>query len=76
MTGKLFGILLMALIVILAWKWLRGGSKPPAPRPRGDDGQRDERREKVIELEQDADGVYRPRGEHSGNDQDNRTKKP
>ncbi len=73
MTGKLFGILLMALAAILAWKWLRGSSpRPPAPRA-GDTGQhgsdgRDNTDARTIELERDADGVYRPK--NSRNDKD------
>ncbi len=72
MGGKLFSYLLMVLAAIVAWKWLRrgGNTQPPATRPRqqgqGDANAGATRRqgeERVIELERDADGVYRPRDE-------------
>ena len=66
MGGKLLGILFMALAAIFAFKWLRGQNKPPrppAPRREQASSEREERPEKVIELERGKDGVYRPRDE-------------
>lgn len=63
MSGKLFGILLMILAAMLAWKWLRGQNRPrpPARRPHDTPPAPDDRDENVIELEQGSDGVFRPK---------------
>ena len=67
MGGKLVGFLVMALVALFAWKWLRAqqaeNARPPAPRDdsRNPGGREDE---DVITLERDPEtGVYRPGGE-------------
>ncbi len=70
MGGKLVGFLVMALVAMFAWKWLRaqqagGGGQRRPPMPRDEARHRGGREdEDVITLERDPEtGVYRPGGE-------------